>query len=326
MSVRKRNNRLGIIAVIAIIILLLLNSYLLYNNFNQKKVIKQQQEKVDVSNKLKLKLEKEYYNALASLEELRGDNDELNEMIEEQKELLKTQKNRISALIEENKNLDYVRQQIKEMEKEAAEYLAEIKSLKQRNKELTMTNAELQAAKTELRMKMNSERLRNDSLAALNQSVRAAKNQVVEKNKSLNKTVQKAAAIDVINIDVKSYKITRNGNLRRRRRAKNIELVEVCFETTVNPIAESGTESFYVRIINPNGETMANKNRGSGVFTEMEDDTELRYTKLTQMRYNKTPSVACIQWSPDVEFIEGIYEVEIYNKGYLVGKTTIELK
>lgn len=322
----RKNSQLGVLAVIVMILLLLLNAYLLYNNYNQKKTIQDQEEQVEATNKLKLDLEKEYYNALSSLEELRSDNDDLNEMIEEQKDLLKDQKEQIGQLITENRDINYIKNKIEEMRIEAQDYLAEIETLRKENVQLTERNIQLKAAKDSIESEFTSEKFKSDSLAAVSRTTKLEKVQVEKENLELSETVAKAAAIDVTEIESKGYKISNDGSLKRRRRAKNVELVEVCFETTANDIAETGTESFYIRIIDPQGKTMVEENKGSGIFTETEGKSQVQFTQKTQVRYSKSPTVACIQWRPEIDFEDGIYEIEVYNKGFLVGKSTFKLR
>ena len=56
----------------------------MYNKAQQDKVIAKHKMELDDAEQVKVELEKEYYEALSDLEELRGDNTELNAMIENQ--------------------------------------------------------------------------------------------------------------------------------------------------------------------------------------------------------------------------------------------------
>src|SRR5699024_2324766 len=161
----------------------------------------------------------------------------------------------------------------KEMKLEAEAYLQEIRSLKKKNAELTASNSLLRAKQDSLKLAFTEQVSKSDSLEALNKSTSIEKQRIEKKNKELHKKVKKAAAIDVVEIEAKGYKIARDGDLKRRRRAKNVDLIEVCFETTANEIAEQGTETFYIRIIDPLGKTMAVNSSGSGVLTELEGET-----------------------------------------------------
>ena len=88
------NSKQKLIAVSAVIIFLLLATVIglavrLNNVGNTKAALSTQ---LDESEQLKAELEKQYYEALSELEEMRGSNEELNALIESQKEELKTQK------------------------------------------------------------------------------------------------------------------------------------------------------------------------------------------------------------------------------------------
>jgi len=42
--------------------------------------------------------------------------------------------------------------------------------------------------------------------------------------------------------------------------------------------------------------------------------------------YNNEALQACFHWDPNVPFTKGNYEVEVFNKGYLAGSGTFNLK
>ncbi len=100
--------RLLIIAGIIIATLLVTNAALLCNKYSQDSLVDSQTSKLEEADKLKIELEKQYQEALSELEEMRGSNEELNAIIDQQKEELKQQKNKIDALLREGKEVGKV--------------------------------------------------------------------------------------------------------------------------------------------------------------------------------------------------------------------------
>jgi hypothetical protein len=80
-----------------------------------------------------------------------------------------------------------------------------------------------------------------------------------------------------------------------------------------------------VRIINPTGETIQVESLGSGVLNNVETTEEVAYTKSKELMYTGTDAMSCLSWQSDTEMEKGLYAVEVYNKGYLAGKSTFKL-
>merc|ERR1712137_961179 len=83
-SPKQDNSRQKLIAIAAVIIVALLgvNAFLIVNSMNKSKANKELTSQLDESEQLKAELEKQYYEALSELEEMRGSNEELNALIE----------------------------------------------------------------------------------------------------------------------------------------------------------------------------------------------------------------------------------------------------
>ena len=88
------SQRLIAIATVVIIALLGINGYLLYNKITKDRLIEEQKQELISSEKMQAELEKEYYQSLSDLEEMKTANEELNAIIEQQKGELKSQKDR----------------------------------------------------------------------------------------------------------------------------------------------------------------------------------------------------------------------------------------
>lgn len=322
--------RLITIGTVLIIFLLGLNAYFFMTNRSQTNTIDDQALQINEVEKVKTELEKQYYEALSSLEEMRSDNDELNTIIEDQKTDLKNQKTKISKIISTGKankeDLAFARSQIDALVTKSQEYVGQIESLKEENAALVGEKMKLGEEKRILQTEINQEREQNQVLVSQKLDLEAQKEALSEEKAVLSKKVTAAAAIEVSNIAVEGYKVKSNDKLARKRYAKNVEVLKVCFDAMENNVADNGPETFHVRILNPLGETMAVENMGSGIITNSNNNEQMRFTKATEIDYQKLSANTCIQWAPNIDFQKGEYTVEIYNKGYLTGKSKFKLK
>ncbi len=135
-----------------------------------------------------------------------------------------------------------------------------------------------------------------------------------------------ASVIKVDNITVKSVKVTDSGKEKTKKRAKNVERLKVCFNASANKVAEKGTETFYVVVLDPTGTVLAIESLGSGVGQDKENEKEFKYTTAAQVDYSNAAQDVCANWEPSVDFMKGEYKIEVYNKGYLCGSSVFKLK
>ena len=320
------NQRLIAIATVVSIALLGCIGYLLYNKVNQDKLIKQQSAELISTEKLQASLEKEYYQALADLEEMRGTNEELNALIDTQKGELKSQKERISTLLKSAKDLEIAKEEINKMKVAAEKYLAEITRLRDENTTLSATNVQLSSEKKMLSEEVAVRTQENEELSAARVTLTSEKESLEQEKTMLMKKVNIASVIKVQGFDVTGYKLKGSGKESDTKRAKTIDGLKICFSALENAIVSPGTERFYVRIINPLGETMASDGMGSGILRNPNTGEEVRYTQYRDVDYNNVESNVCINWQPEMPFNPGQYTVEVYNKGFLVGMSTVNLK
>ncbi len=322
------NSKQRIIAIAAVVIIALLgvNIFLLVNRSQQVKAKQELASSLDESEQLKAELEKQYYEALSELEEMRGSNEELNLLIEKQKEELKSSKDQIDVLLRDSRNLAAARQKIKDLNVQVEGYLAEINQLRAENEQLAAVNTELSEEKDSLSTELVSERSAKEELSQAKAELVSEREQLLTEKSALSRKVNMASVVDVQEIDVTGLKIRNNGKRAKKRYAKNVDELEVCFNTTANEVTEPGVEEFYIRVVNPLGETLAVENLGSGTLTNQETGEQVRYTQVKEVEYDRDASSLCLVWAPNQPFQEGEYLVEIYNKGYLAGSSTFELK
>lgn len=326
MSATKSQQRLTVISLLAIISLLIINAVLLYNKYKQDKIIHDKNERINEISDLRSDLEKEFYEALSELEEMRGDNEQLNTLIDQQKDDLAAQKDRIVTLIKDSDDLKKARLELGNLRQKIDQYINEVNRLQSENASLRDSTSSLRQDRLLLTQKIAQERHANDELLSVKATLTEQNKNLSKERETLIGKVSRASVIEVNNVQVEGFRYGTNGKERNRRKAKNIEVLKVCFDAQPNNVAEKGNEKFYVRIVDPTGKTLAIESLGSGILTNDLDGSQVRYTKVAEVDYSNDMQTVCAGWEPNLPFKEGEYLVEVYNKGFVCGSTIFELK
>ncbi len=321
-----KNQRNLIISGVIIAILLIVIAFLVINNYSKGRENEVLTVELDEAQKLNQELETEYQNALDELEQLKGDNEQLNLVIEQQQEEITAQKERIARLISESNKLKEAKAELQKLRVQREQYVAEIERLKEENEQLQQANEELTQAKTNLEEQVASSEEEKQQLSRAKAELTTEKEKLESEKEALTKKVTFASTIKVSNIEVSPEMDKGDGKYKERRKADKVDRLKICFDVGANKVAEKGSEQFYLRIINPQGQTLAIEELGSGVMTNKATQQKVRYTSIKEVNYNQEEANTCTVWSPNVPFQEGKYDIEVYNKGYLAGRTAIELK
>lgn len=308
-------------AILIGIIILLLGAvgYLWYNLSKVTSKSQVQQTEMMELQKVQAELDQDYQAALESLEQMRGSNAQLNALIDSQKAELKTQKEKINGLIWTKKELDKARTEIKTLNANVAKYLADIQQLKEENKILSDDN-------TKLTQNLQAEVQAKESVIEERNTLTQEKENLSKTNAALGSKVDMANAIKINFMEVKGYEIKDDGKLKEKSKAKDVEMLRVCFLTETNMVTPAGQKKFFIRVLNPQGETVAVDDQGSGVLTNKLDNSQVRYTTSGEINYKNEDTNACIDWTLPNPMVKGDYKIEMYNNGFLVGKGQFKLK
>ncbi|MDF1696039.1 MAG: hypothetical protein P1U56_09420 [Saprospiraceae bacterium] len=322
----KSKNNLAAWAIIAIIALIGLNGYQWFTNSQLKSQnIRQSSELVELE-KVQAELDQDYNNALESLEHMRGDNKELNNLIESQKTELRSQKDKINNLIWTKRELKKAKEEIANMNSRAAQYVAEVTQLREENELLAASNSELTQQNATLSMQYQNEQRAREEIEEARAVLASERERLAKTNEELDVKVDMANAIKINFMKVQGYQKKKDGKLKKKKKAKDINVIEVCFTTETNMVTAPGAKEFQVRLIDPLGETIAREDMGSGILTNKLDNTQVRYTASGVVDYNNEDTEGCVRWSFSDRLPKGEYDVEIYNNGFNVGNGTYKMK
>ncbi|MFK8162602.1 MAG: hypothetical protein AB8H12_09080 [Lewinella sp.] len=271
--------------------------------------------------------EKQYYESLAELEEMRGSNEELNALIDQQKVDLRTQKDKISSLTRDSRNLVAARRELKELRTQTDGYLVQLEEMRIANAQLTENNQILTSERDMLSSDLQVSRQQNESLNSERAVLVSEREELTSTNEELNRKVGIASVIKANNVTVLGQKERSNGKFVDRKNAKSIDRLYVCFNSLDNGVAQPGEESFQLRIISPSGETIQIDAEGSGILTSAETGDQIPYTKAVNFAFDGSAASHCAEWKvANQQYTEGTYTAELYNKGFFVGQGTVVFK
>lgn len=316
---KPNQNFIAIAAVIGVILLGIIG-YFAYQNSKANQQLETTMSELDETQKLKAELETQYNQALSDLESQKTTNQELNAVIDQQKADLEQQKNKIAGLLKNKGSLDKARVEIDNLKSQASQYLAQIDKLKAENDALAGENANLSTEKEQLAANLQSKTVENEELST-------TKAQLVSEKEKLSEKVNVASVIKMKSVTAVGQKVKGSGKVKEENSAKSIDQIKVCFTTVENEVVKAGSEKFYVRIVNPLGETLAIEDMGSGMLTNKKTGEEVRFTKMEEIDYSNNEAQSCVVWAPtNASFTKGEYQIEVYNKGFQVGTTKLTLK
>lgn len=325
MSIKSKQNSTAL-AIVAIIALLGIIGYQWFTNSQLKSDLTNQETQLFELEKVNTELDQDYQAALESLEELRDDSKELNELIDNQKRELKAQKDKVNNLLWSKRELGKAKDEISKFQDMTAGYIVQINTLKSENERLYAENVQLEGKNQVLSTEVSKEKQLNSQLSEAKAALAKSNEKLDNSNQKLSTQVDMANAIKINFMEVQGYEVKDNGDIKKKRKAKNIEMIRTCFKTESNYVTPAGEKEFFVRIISPTGETLATDNSGSGVLTDKLTEKKVRYTSKGTLEYNNEDAEGCIDWTTNFKLSKGTYDIELYNNGFMVGKGQHKMK
>lgn len=323
-------NKYLLIALILVGLLLLINAYLIIDRVQRIDQVDKLEMDLVYADSLTTMLNQEYNEALINLERMKGDNDSLNHEIELKQEELREQRDQIEKLIQSGNRtrteLDRVKTLIEDLMEQRDQYYDEVFELRASVAEYREKSMVTEAEKEVLLRSIEEEREYARKLQDEKQEIDREKQLIERQAARLSEKVNRASVLEVANIEVVPLRLRRNGTTSPTAFARRTEKLEVCFRVLENVIAATGTEEMYLRVLTPLGETMAIESLGSGVLTLSESSEDVRYTISEKITYRNMEQDLCMYWQPGIEFQQGIYNVELYNKGFRIATTSFNLR
>ena len=317
------SKRLLTLAGIAIAVLLVLSIFLMISKFKSNQELQATTVELTEQKQAFAELDTKYNDAVAQLEQQKGLNAQLDEKINQQLQQLEQNKTQIEQMIREKR--DY-KSALARLESQKKQYLAEIDKMKAENGILTEKNSQLTNENQNLSTSLTETQGRLTEESTAKAALISEKTQLETERTALSKKVDIASAIRVKNITVKAVDVRSSGKEKSKSRASKVDKLNICFVTEPNEVVPSGDETFYITVIDPTGATLAIESLGSGVAQDKRNEQDFRFTTSATCNYQNGETNVCGAWQPGQNFVKGKYDVKIFNKGYLVGTGSFNLK
>jgi hypothetical protein len=178
----------------------------------------------------------------------------------------------------------------------------EIEELKKLNENLVSENIELKTERNEL-----------------NQTLRQAQ----QTQQQLTQKVELASRLVAENIRISAS----TGGSKPREgefRARQVEKLTVEFQIGKNDVAPIEGKEILMRIIDENDNVLFDVARGSGTFRL--GGKETFYTAKQEILFDNTAQKVTFNYEKGSEYVPGLYNMEIYTDGYLMGNKTFRVK
>lgn len=279
-------------------------AFITWQSNSNRTIIREKEVQYVQVKELKDTLEKEHTETLSKLKDAESKIDNLtNTNIQSDKEI-KNLKNKIKGILYKEKvtqkELETAKVLINELNVRIVDHLKENDILKQSNTKLTEENSVLQTDKNQLISVLDSTK------------------------------VEKAKADDVINVG--STLVISNISIQGlNEKGKNTEVAEkirkvrFSFVVNENRISNSGKKVIYFVLIAPNGKEISIEGKSGVVQTRTHGQKV--YTGKSELDYT-TGSVKNTQFDVEMSkiFMDGIYKIQIFENGMLVGESQLNLK
>lgn len=301
---KKRN-----ILIIIIVLLVLLNGFFAFNHFRtQRKIQHTENKRNELDSLYKLAIY-DIEQAKEKLNLMKGKNAELDKKLNEKEKLLTEKQEYITTLLNKNElsaiEILKARNLVNTLRDDSNKYIEELVKL---NKEMLVLKFE----KDSLAEAVNSQAIENESLK--------------QNNNILNAKVPSASLLKPFNIRGIGIRYRSGNQITETNVAKKSEKLKVCFDVPENVIAEKGNKEIYVKIISPNGSTLAIESNGSGVFIETETAEPIQYTTVAKFDYEQAQKNVCVFWQQNTIYSKGNYLVKFYQENTFLTEGTFELR
>jgi len=182
---------------------------------------------------------------------------------------------------------------------------AEIARLRRDNEQLFGENNELKSRQNEM----------SDSLTTLKTTRQALAQKV---------TLASRLAASAIKVNIITTKGKEKEDDEAEYRAKRVEKIKITYSLARNDVAEQGTRTVYLRLIEPDGSTLTNASGGGSTFTI--DGQEQPYTAKEEILFTNSSTPYTFIYAKGAPYKQGKHTVELYSGGFQIGTASFTLK
>lgn len=201
--------------------------------------------------------------------------------------------------------------------KGAAQSSARERDMLKRKLDKALAEAELQ--RIEMQDDIDRYKMLSDSLSTEVETLSSERSEMSDSITSLDQKVKIASVLSTKNLKVTVLKGNGKEIDKDDYRIGQVDKVKVAFKFDDNKVAKKEEKTVILRIVDPQGSVLFDKEAGGGGSFETEDGSTHFYTMKQTVKFeNKNESVTFL-YNNESEYEEGTYEVEIYVNGYKIG-------
>ncbi|TAH40422.1 MAG: hypothetical protein EYC69_11470 [Bacteroidetes bacterium] len=289
------------IVIIVITILLGTNALLLWQFFDKKNSLDLANQTIVTTTAEKDALQAQLNKVKAEFEKAKSENSVMQEELTEKDEAIKAKVAEIQRLISLGGPAQIARAkaELAKLNEMNQVYMAQIDSL-------NVITAQLQAQNIDLASNLNQEKSKNENLSA--------------ENVRLSSKVAAGSILKAQNILTEGLRYKSNGKEFQTSRAKQVQKIRTKFTLAENKVIDKGPIEIYLRVFGPDGVVMSSKQE-----TFKAQGQDLVFTVKQIVDYTNSDMPVEVFWAKGTEFVKGVYKVEIYHSGFLIGNTRIDL-
>ncbi len=251
-------------------------------------------------------LKENLQNMLADYETMEALNTNLNDSILREKDKIV---NLLAELEKEKSNKKYYARKVFKLEKET-------ETLRSIMKDYVRTIDSLNTENLTLRTDLSN--TRNDLSTVIQD-----RDNLQSKAETLSKQVSEGAKLSALSILSEGIRERSTGSYKETDRASRTTHIRSCFTIAANKIAEAGSKTVYMRIMDQTGNVLYSNSGNS--FTS-EGGKNLVYSDKKTINYQKEVIDVCIFYKLAAEIEKGNYTAELWCEGTLIGKNSFTLK
>lgn len=251
-------------------------------------------------------LQKEVKDLEGELDQLRSENQTLNEQLNEKDLAIEQKIKQIKLLLNKGKLSDA---EYKKAKAEILNLRNQIEDYKLRVAELTQQVDVLTTEKSQLTQELTNEQARS-----------AEKDKTIEAS---NKKISQAKQLHASNIravGVRERKLFGKKEVETDKAGKTEE-IKVQFSIDKNVIADEGEKDIFVKLVAPDGSPILTK-----LQTTKVDGTDVSYTEKKTIDYKNDRVDEIVYCKKQGAFTKGEYIVELYAEGYRIGTAKFTLR
>ncbi len=304
---RSSNNR-TLLVVGLILVLLSINGILLYMQRKAKNEVAQKEQEVQNKNaeledqiKKFMTLKSDFERQSQELQQMGMTNDSLEARIAAvNADLLQLRAFRASSFsVADQKKF---RSRAASLETIIRRKDEEITKLKADNQQLFGENTELKTKQNEM----------TDSLTSLKSTKQALAQKV---------TIAQRLQTSMMKVNIITTKGKEKADDDAEYKAKRVEKIKITYALSRNDVADQGTKTVYMRMIEPDGSTLA---QGGGTMTV--EGQEQPYTSSQEILFTNSNTPYTFVFSKGAAYKEGKHMVELYCNGFQIGSASFTLK